>query len=156
MVTPDFSAICFHKLVKALMFRCLRSNHITIFSSKVVSGKFKTQFCKCLEPDLQRNPTRLSYRLSILHTVPLSINLCGAWITEDVNQDILLTWAPIRIGIYNTCIHTKREEKFLWEYSDVDQFIFKIWISKMKINEKGEELGFTEKDDDIFKSYSIV
>lgn len=26
----------------------------------------------------------------------------------------------------------------------------------MKINEKGEELAFTEKDDDIFKSYGIV
>jgi len=53
LVTSDFSAICFHKLVKALMLRCLRRNHITIFSSKVVSGKFNTHFCKYLEPDLK-------------------------------------------------------------------------------------------------------
>lgn len=64
-------------------------------------------------------------------------------------------WASIPMGIYNTCIHTKSEEKCLWEYHDVNPFIFKIPISKMKIYDKGD-LASTERVDDIFKKYSIV
>lgn len=32
-------------------------------------------------------------------------------------------------------MHKKREKKF-FENSDIDLFIFKIWVSKMKIDEK--------------------
>lgn len=60
------------------------------------------------------------------------------------------------MGIDNTSIHTKGEEKFLWEYNDVNTFIFKIWVSKLKIYDKGEELAPTERVDDIFKKYNIV
>lgn len=53
--------------------------------------------------------------------------------------------------IYNTSIHTKAEEKFLWEYHDVNPFTLKIQVSKPKIYDKGEELASTERADDIFK-----
>lgn len=65
-------------------------------------------------------------------------------------------WAPTPMGTYNTSIHTKGEEKFLWEYHDVNSFTFKIQISKLKIYDKGEELASTERADAIFKKYSIV
>lgn len=57
-------------------------------------------------------------------------------------------------NLQHTHMHKKRK-KNIFENSDVDLFIFKIWVRKMKIDEK-EELASTEKADDILESYSIV
>lgn len=64
-------------------------------------------------------------------------------------------WVPIPTWIYNTYIHTKKEGNFVLRIQRCWPIIFKIWISKIKIDEWGKELTATEKDNTIFKSYRM-
>lgn len=53
-------------------------------------------------------------------------------------------------------IHTyKKEGNFVLRIQRCWPIIFKIWISKIKIDEWGKELTATEKDNTIFKSYRM-